>query len=886
VSGISSRPARRLAVAIVLLLVAGFASSIPGGSASAAVNVTVKLTATPASAGLSKIKHVIVIMQENRSFDHYFGMYPGADGIPVDGNGNPTVCVNDPKTGDCVYPWHDSTDVSNGGPHGVRSANKDVNGGAMDGFISEYETGLRNCLNKPGSPDCGVPKPQPDVMSYKLRSDLPEYWAYADNYVLQDHMFEPSLTWSLVAHLNMLSGWAARCSRVDDPSSCENEVDAVDDARFQASPNYAWTDITHLLNQYSVPWGYYVFDGTEPDCVNPADLTCIPLPQSYRTGSIWNPLPNFTDVRQNGQLGNIQSVDNFAAAARNGTLPAVSWVVPTNSVSEHPPAKITDGRKYVTYMVNQVMQGPDWDSSAIFLAWDDWGGFYDHVNPPRIDANGLGLRVPGLIISPYAKRGYIDHNVHSFDSYLRFIEDVFLGGARLDPTTDGRPDPRPVVRENSPVSDLSDDFDFTQPPRPPVVIGNTSAGAVAEPIHPRAAPKPPASSAPPTTSPRVGGSIFTDASSSGTVTPSTGGATGTVPFRVVLDPAGTSVSGGATATSWKLVFGDGSSTTGTGLPTAPVTHVYANAGAYTATLKVTLSNGRTHKDSALITVSPAAPKVWISGNRPLGFDDLTEVFNASQSSPGNWTISFGDGTPDLTGTGTPPAAASHHFTQVGIYTTTLTVIDPTTGLSGVARAISTVSASRAPTAVTKLPDVGADSAHLLADIWTNGKPTTFHFEWGTSPTALTNVTPERTAALGASSPAQAINGLTSGTRYYFRVVATNAVGITNGDVLSFAPTTGPRVAAQPASNITSTSVTLSGTVNPAGSSTTAWWEYGVNGALDHSTNPVDMGAGKVKLPTSVNLSGLTPATSYSFRLVAANGVGQNTSDILTFTTLS
>jgi len=194
-----------------LLLVAGFAASFPGGNASATVGPTVTLTASPASAGISKIKHVIVIMQENRSFDSYFGMYPGADGIPVDANGNPTVCVNDPKTGQCVYPWHDPTDVTNGGPHGARSANNDIDGGAMDGFISEYDASLKNCLSKPGNPDCGVPKPQPDVMSYKLRSDLPEYWAYADNYVLQDHLFEPSRTWSLVAHLDMLSGWAARC---------------------------------------------------------------------------------------------------------------------------------------------------------------------------------------------------------------------------------------------------------------------------------------------------------------------------------------------------------------------------------------------------------------------------------------------------------------------------------------------------------------------------------------------------------------------------------------------------------------------------------------------------------------------------------------------------
>ena len=95
------------------------------------------------------------------------------------------------------------------------------------------------------------------------------------------------------------------------------------------------------------------------------------------------------------------------------------------------------------------MRSPDWSSTAIFLAWDDWGGFYDHVEPPTVDAQGYGLRVPGLMISPYARAGYIDHQTLSFDAYLKFIEDDFLGGARIDPKTDGRPDPRPDVRENA-----------------------------------------------------------------------------------------------------------------------------------------------------------------------------------------------------------------------------------------------------------------------------------------------------------------------------------------------------------------------------------------------------------------------------------------------------
>ena len=122
----------------------------------------------------------------------------------------------------------------------------------------------------------------------------------------------------------------------------------------------------------------------------------------------------------------------------------MSWITPTSVTSEHPRSKSTikTGMAYVTRLVNAAMQGPDWDSTAIFLTWDDWGGFYDHVVPPRVDGNGYGLRVPGLVISPYAKPGYIDHTTLSFDSYLRLIEDRFLGGERLDPATTvatGRP---------------------------------------------------------------------------------------------------------------------------------------------------------------------------------------------------------------------------------------------------------------------------------------------------------------------------------------------------------------------------------------------------------------------------------------------------------------
>jgi phospholipase C len=129
------------------------------------------------------------------------------------------------------------------------------------------------------------------------------------------------------------------------------------------------------------------------------------------------------------------------------------------------------GQTYVTTLINTIMRGRCWGSTAIFLSWDDWGGFYDHVVPPTVDENGYGLRVPGLVISPYARRGFVDHQTLSFDAYVKFIEDDFLRGERIDPSTDGRPDPRPDVRENAPIlGSLVRDFNFKQKPRRPLIL--------------------------------------------------------------------------------------------------------------------------------------------------------------------------------------------------------------------------------------------------------------------------------------------------------------------------------------------------------------------------------------------------------------------------------
>ncbi len=450
-----------------------------------------------ATAGIHKIKHVVVIMQENRSFDSYFGTYPGADGIPMH-KGIPTVCLPDPQTGVCHRPFHNSADINGGGPHGAPAAVADINGGAMNGFLAQAVTTPHRCVDV-NDPRCGSSGPL-DVLGYHDAREIPNYWTYARRFVLQDHLFEPNASWSLPQHLFMVSEWSATCSIPADPQSCTNELNrpafppdfkVASRRRAAASvsaapPDYAWTDLTYLLHARQVSWGYYIVAGQEPDCEDSTEATCTLKAQNATTPGIWNPLPYFDTVKNDGQLANIQPVQNFVDAAGRGTLPAVSWVTPSSDVSEHPPASIAAGQAYVTDVINAVMRGPNWKSTAIFLTWDDWGGFYDHVKPPVVDQNGYGLRVPGLVISPYAKRGYIDHQILSHDAYVKFIEDDFLGGARIDPNTDGRPDLRPTVRENVKIlGNLVKDFNFHQAPRAPVLLDPHPSAAQARAVQTR-----------------------------------------------------------------------------------------------------------------------------------------------------------------------------------------------------------------------------------------------------------------------------------------------------------------------------------------------------------------------------------------------------------------
>ena len=471
---------RAIRVVAALTLVALVVGATASTAFSSHVKAQVPVHTQSRDVGIYKIKHVVIIMQENHSFDNYFGTYPHADGIPgLAGHPGKVPCIPAPELHHCVKPFHDRQDLNLGGPHHAQAAVADIDGGKMDGFIKQQELAEKGCK-------CTSTPPN-DVMGYHTGKELPNYWTYAHDFVLQDHMFESVASWSLPSHLFLVSEWSAYCTKQNDPQSCHNANNHpglppnFGKHPTHKNPIYAWTDLTYLLHKDHVSWRYYIFKGIEPDCESNAKLSCKPVSQGPKTYSIWNPLIYFDTVKQDHQLGDIQSLNNFFAAARKGSLPAVSWIVPNAKVSEHYPGLVSPGQTYVTGLINTIMQSPDWDSTAIFLAWDDWSGFYDNVVPPHVDQNGYGLRVPALVISPYAKRGYIDHQILSFDAYAKFIEDDFLDGQRID-NSDGRPDPRPDVRENASVlGNLLNDFNFNQAPRKPVLLPVTPKTDFIEP---------------------------------------------------------------------------------------------------------------------------------------------------------------------------------------------------------------------------------------------------------------------------------------------------------------------------------------------------------------------------------------------------------------------
>jgi phospholipase C len=414
-----------------------------------------------------RIEHVVMIMQENRSFDHYFGMFPGADGFTLDAGGKPTNSNPDPRLdGGQAFAFHDSNDSNSGGPHLAASFRICYDDGKMDGFVLNAEQGMKGCAS-PVDPACTHGN-LIDVMGYKTEADIPNYWAYAKAFTLLDHLFETTASWSWPMHEYMVSEWAALCTS-PHPESCTSNIGT-------SWPNplahYSWTPLPYLLDQRGVSWKYYVSQGSTPDC-DDDERDCPPQTQLASVPSIWNPLPFFELIkRKHEQRTRVVTIDEFYKDIHAGTLPAVSWIAPSGEVSEHPPSLVSEGQAYSTALINAIMQDDAiWSTTVIFLFWDDWGGFYDHVPPVKVDANGYGFRTPGIVISPWAKPHHIDHQQLSSDAFVKFVEDVFLNGQRLDPKTDGRPDSRPNVREALPeLGDLRKDIELSQPPNKPLVL--------------------------------------------------------------------------------------------------------------------------------------------------------------------------------------------------------------------------------------------------------------------------------------------------------------------------------------------------------------------------------------------------------------------------------
>jgi len=438
------------------------------------------------------LKHIIIIVQENRSFDSYFGTFPGANGFPAG------TCVPlDPRNTaeGCVAPFHDPHDANAGGPHRANDQQADLDDGITtnkaDGFVYQQTNDtLLNCTS-PAQAHCSAEyegRTRHDVMGYHDSNEIPNYWKYAKNFVLQDNMFESVRSWSWPSHQYLASEWEATCTDDMEASTCTTENDGGNGP--DASTNLPWANLYQLLDVHGVSWKYYVASGDTPDC-DDGEMDCPPKSQSNTVPSGYNPPRYFGYVKAQGAdylATHNPPLEQFYADVQAGTLPQVSWMIPENGISEHPSSSVTAGMEYVTSLINTIMQSPYWQDTAIFLTWDDFGGFYDHVAPPDVDMNmsaqpiqGYGIRVPGIVISAYAKKK-VDHSLYSMDSYAHFIEDVFMGGARLDPAALGNPDSRPDIRDAltsvtlqdgtvEPIGDLMNDFNFDRAAlRKPMVL--------------------------------------------------------------------------------------------------------------------------------------------------------------------------------------------------------------------------------------------------------------------------------------------------------------------------------------------------------------------------------------------------------------------------------
>ncbi len=337
------------------------------------------------------IKNVVVIMMENRTFDHMFGRFPKVNGYTEARTPNPTF------------------DFEHNGPSGYAA----IDGGKMDEFPSRGQVQF-------------------------TQADIPNYWSYAQHFGLSDNFFTSSIGDSTPNHMAMVAAQNGGLWDAGAETGCFSANNDLIYSRSAAAKNY-WqypclgiTTLPNLLDQNGISWNYYNQEG------------------------IWNAPAMLQSLHT---VKNIQPAQ-FPTDVQAGKLAQVTWVMPPSNMSDHEPYQIQAGQDYVTSAVNAIMQSKYWANTAIFLTWDDWGGLYDHVTPPVIDGVGLGPRVPLIVISPYAKAGYISHLQGEFSSFVKFIEaDYNLGEGVLGQ--------RDAVTQ---TSGLMDFFDWSQTPQQPLIL--------------------------------------------------------------------------------------------------------------------------------------------------------------------------------------------------------------------------------------------------------------------------------------------------------------------------------------------------------------------------------------------------------------------------------
>ena len=349
------------------------AVGVAGLLAAAAVPTAAAADPTPAS----PIRHLVVLLQEDRSFDSYFGTFPGADGIPA------SVCMplELPNDTPCQQPFHLSAPRTAGLQHGSVAAQAGYNAGAMNGFGTAQR-----------------PAQAAQVMGYYDGTDLPLYWNLATDYVLADRFFASALGGTVTNHVFAIAGRPVPSGRMP-------------------AGGWDYPTIFDRLQQAGVSWKYYVRNyqatvtyRTQRTATGGASQVArVPLLAMGRYVDDPNLRSHIVDESQ------------YFADLNAGTLPAVSFIV-ASGATEQAPSNIGLGERHAGSLILALMRSTTWQSSLFVLSWDDWGGWYDHVPPPQVDADGYGFRVPTILISPYAPPGRIDSTVYDFTSILRFIE--------------------------------------------------------------------------------------------------------------------------------------------------------------------------------------------------------------------------------------------------------------------------------------------------------------------------------------------------------------------------------------------------------------------------------------------------------------------------------